>query len=138
MINGHPEPIELFTFDLSEVNLPDVKRLNMNDEEFKIDSRKPGDPVYDGGYDFQDYEAEDLFGTDNDIVTMIKTGSVIDSKFNQGLELYLKGIWGDANKVMDLTLEDRPAYGPILALKKFMESFNMKAPENWEGFRKIS
>jgi hypothetical protein len=137
-IAGHFDPIELYTFDLSEVNLPDVKRLNMNDEEYKIDNRKPGDPVYDGGYEFKDYEAQDLFGTDNDIVTMTKTASVIDAKFSQGLELYLNGSWVEAYKVLDLTLEDRPAYGPIKAIKKFIESYNQKAPEDWQGIRIIN
>jgi len=137
MISGHPEPIELYTFDLSEVSLPDVKRLNMNDEEFKIESRKPGDPVYDGGYEFKDYEARDLFGTDNDIVMMAKANVMIDAKFNQGLELYLSGSWFDAYKILDLTLEDKPAYGPIKVLKKFIDSHNQRAPEGWEGFRRI-
>lgn len=137
MVTGHPEPIELYTFDLSEVSLPDAKRLNMNDEEFKIENRKPGDPVYDGGYDFQDYEAKDLFGTDNDIVNMSKANTVIDAKFNQGLELYLNGSWFDAYKVLDLTLEDKPAYGPIKALKKYIDSYSQRAPDGWEGFRRI-
>ena len=138
LINGHFEPIELYTFDLSEVNLPDVKRLNMNDEEYKIDNRKPGDPVYDGGYEFKDYEAQDLFGTDNDIVTMVKSASVIDSKFSQSLELYLSGSWSEAYKILDLTLEDRPAYGPIKAIKRFIDSHNQKAPEGWQGLRIIN
>lgn len=138
IMKGWVDPIEIYTFDLMEVSLPDAKRMNMNDEEYNINDRRPGDPIFIG-VDNMNFEVYELFGADNDVLGMLKgIPNYFNGLFNKGLELYTKGHWQDSNQIIEQALGLKPGDGPCLALKKFMELSGFKAPDPWPGFRNLS
>ena len=90
------EPFDIYTFDLQEVSLPDYKRMNMNDDEYKIENRKPGDPIIIGMANME-CEVNQLFGVDHDVLGMLKhIPSYFEGFFNKGLDAYKKGQWQDS------------------------------------------
>lgn len=138
MLKNAPEAFQIYTFDLSEVSLPDFKRMNMNDDEYKIENRKPGDPIIIGMANMQ-CEVYQLFGIDNDILGMQKCiPSYFTGLFNNGLDLYFKGQWQESIQNIEQALGLKPGDGPCLSLKKYMEERNSKAPEGWPGYRQIN
>jgi hypothetical protein len=135
MVPASLEPFDLYTFDLSEVSLPDFKRMNMKDDEYKLENRKLGDPIIIGMANME-CEVYQLFGVDNDILGMQKSiPSYFNGLFNSGLESYKKGSWQESVQFIEQALGLKPQDGPCLCLKNFMEKTNFKPPDNWQGYR---
>ena len=138
MLPGNVEPFDLYTFDLSEVSLPDFKRMNVNDDEYKIENRKPGDPIIIGVSNME-CEVHQLFGIDHDVLGMLKSiSSYFNSSFSAGLDCYKKGQWQDALLAIAKALGEKPLDGPSESLKKFIEDNGTKPPDNWQGYRLLN
>ena len=112
--------------------------MNMNDDEYKIENRKPGDPIIIGMANME-CEVNQLFGVDHDVLGMLKhIPSYFEGFFNKGLDAYKKGQWQDSIQNIEQALGLVPGDGPCLSLKKFIESYNLKTPENWQGYRTLN
>ena len=135
MLRNSSSQHDIYTFELSEVSLPDFKRMNMNDDEFSIEDRKPGDPIVLGLANIE-CEAYQLFEIDNDVLGMLKAvPNYFNGMFANSLELYKKGNWQEALQIIEQAVGLRPGDGPSFSLKKFIESYAGKLPENWPGYR---
>ena len=131
------EPFGLYTFDLvEEVPLPDQKREA--DARQDYDLRRLGDPIFTSDVSHIPMTTSILFDLDHDVNSMLKAVSpqFLDF-FNKGLQAYQSGYWQDALLYIDRALEVKPADGPSLSLKRLIDAYSAKPPQEWSGFRKL-
>lgn len=83
-------------------------------------------------------KAEDVLSESKEIEIIKKPFSEeFFEMFQKGLDMYLAGKWTEAKELFEDVLRLRPIDGPSAGLIKYMEEFNFKAPEDWEGIRAI-
>lgn len=58
--------------------------------------------------------------------------------FNTGIEAYERGQWRMAKDFLERCLKLQPTDGPSLNIYEFMRSNQFKAPDDWQGVRKLT
>lgn len=58
--------------------------------------------------------------------------------FAEGFREYIQGEWEVAYHVFEKCLELNPKDGPTKTLMHYIEDYNLQAPDDWEGYRKLT
>ena len=61
-----------------------------------------------------------------------------DASFEEAFQMYVKGDWPAANGLLSKCLELNPRDGPSKTMRHYIESFGVQAPDDWEGYRKLT
>lgn len=130
-VKGSASPIKLYTIDIPG-DLDDAARASIS--AINIDLRQD-DYLYLNSL----MASRQLFRTDADLVYLQK---VQDKQFrkvyDQAVADYLGGKWGEAKTGFCEALLLNPSDGPTHTNIRFLKKYSYEAPENWQGYRKLT
>ena len=79
-----------------------------------------------------------MFTLDSDIVALqSEISSSFYKDFRHAYVNYMSGAWDVALEYLDKALNTKPEDGPVLSIKKYVQSFLGKPPENWPRARPL-
>ncbi len=69
---------------------------------------------------------------------IVQRSEEFNFNWNEGIKFYKSGKWKNAIKFFENCLKIDPNDGPAFVLSDFIKSYNLNAPENWNGVRTLS
>ncbi len=81
----------------------------------------------------------DIFRDDETFTSMIPQGTEeFDQTFSSAFDQYVTGDWEECNRLLNVCKELNPRDGPTKTLQHYMQMNNCRAPDDWEGYRKLT
>jgi hypothetical protein len=125
-------PFGIYTFDISKVELPAPEDHTIGQliKVAKFDSVNVKS--------FQHKGVDYMFTLDSDIVALqSENSSSFYKDFRHAYVNYMSGAWDVALEYLDKALTTKQDDGPVLSIKKYIQSFSGKPPENWPRARPL-
>lgn len=140
-VKGSAVPVHLYAVDISATYLESLRpnqlfflksRLTKKHTEHKNSAALVREDIANGGMviDWQQDSQLSRFQFD--------FAPEFFSKFELGVKFYIDGLWEDARVPLQEVLLLNPEDVPCLRLIDFMNSYNFIAPEDWNGYRKMT
>lgn len=138
-LKGSQEPLGLYTIDLSTEDLPPSKNKDLIDKEELIEMNFIKKNAFLEGLENEEFSTEDVLDHDKCMKLLLKDFNVqFHESFKLAVEHYLQGSWEKATVHFNEALKIRENDGPTKALMSFMEKFDFKKPDDWQGFRELT
>ena len=142
-VKGSNEPMRLYTCDLEFTNLKieRVNNKNLTKQEKKakkVQARIERNRYREKAFSNQ-LQVSMKFELDSDIEAMrANITKEFTEMFKQGFNEYISGNWEKAKEYLDQVEEYKYPDNPTRLLLHVMGEFGYQAPDNWEGYRKLT
>ena len=140
MVKGSKQPLDLYTIDVNmnpKLEKEQVSFTLKEKADFLIKKKADIRIAY---FKNQQNSFEKFINTNSEFKELLKPkrGKYFYNTFDQGLEAYINGQWDNAKEYFEECKYINDEDGPTLALYKYLEHEGFKAPEGWEGCRKLT